>query len=32
MEQMALFLFACGVGSFAIATFLMSRGNRSTPI
>jgi hypothetical protein len=29
MEKMALFLFICGMGSFVIATYLMTRGSRS---
>jgi hypothetical protein len=31
MEKAALFLFVCGVVSFAVATYLMTRGTRSTP-
>jgi hypothetical protein len=29
MEKMALVLFVCGIGAFAIATYLMTWGTRS---
>jgi hypothetical protein len=29
MEKMALFLFICGMGAFAVASYLMMKGSRS---